>query len=624
MDDEIKVNSGLHTDDTINVPCDGRVHINLGRPDEDEDIYLLPSIAQIIKPHQIGGVRFLYDTVVETLDKFCSTIGAGCILAHSMGLGKTLQVISLIEVLYRYTKIKSVVIVVPLCVISQWSEEFDRFLPEQQRNFKVFSQHVTLNDWIETGGVLLIGYDALRIALSTNTEEHLRAAIQKTELLICDEGHRLKNQQSITTKTLSSIQCQRKIILTGYPFQNHLLEYWTMVNFVRPNYLPGLEHFVNIFKKPIEKGQFTDSTEDEIRLMNERCRLLHSLLEPIIQRRSNAVLLNQLPTKFDCTIFIKMSAVQTTLYNSLIDERMKMPLLTRASFCRKILNHPDLLLKSDAEDCDDLQEFIYGEENEKTIVENNQGNLWFKKHMTNYDTNNLENSPKIQILLALIASIISFRPDEKIIVFSLSTATLDLIEYFVGIQLKLENGWQYLRKIMQHPTQPTKTLNLLSLGIDGKTSINTRNSLISEYNVNPFIKLILLSTKASSLGLNLTAATRVVIFEPSWNPCDDQQASSRVFRFGQTKPTYIYRLVVDHSFELAILYRQNNKISMSNRLIDNMLKNNKFTIETLRLFRKTKDVECNDLKSDRFCNDFVIRRIVDQYAILLSQPPTYD
>lgn len=86
-------NSGMHTNDTYNIPDEsGRVLINVGHPDNEPDVFLAPQIARIIKPHQIGGVRFLYDNVVESLERFKSSKGFGCILAHSMGLGKTLQV----------------------------------------------------------------------------------------------------------------------------------------------------------------------------------------------------------------------------------------------------------------------------------------------------------------------------------------------------------------------------------------------------------------------------------------------------------------------------------------------------------------------------------------------------
>lgn len=112
------------------------------------------------------------------------------------GLGKTLQVISLIEILYRYTELKTVVIVVPICVLNQWNEEFDRYLPQQHRAFKVYSQTCSFNNWVNTSGVLLIGYAAIRNVLTSQDETPLKNHLQHTQLLVFDEGRRLKNPQS--------------------------------------------------------------------------------------------------------------------------------------------------------------------------------------------------------------------------------------------------------------------------------------------------------------------------------------------------------------------------------------------------------------------------------------------
>jgi len=100
--DDDSNNSGMHTNDAYNLPDEsGRVLVNVGHPGDDPDIFLAPQIARVIKPHQIGGVRFLYDNVVESLERFNSSKGFGCILAHSMGLGKTLQVIYINLVLFK-------------------------------------------------------------------------------------------------------------------------------------------------------------------------------------------------------------------------------------------------------------------------------------------------------------------------------------------------------------------------------------------------------------------------------------------------------------------------------------------------------------------------------------------
>ncbi|PRD31149.1 UNVERIFIED_CONTAM: rad54l2 [Trichonephila clavipes] len=123
-------NSGAHTNDCFNLPDEeGRVLVNVGHPPEDPDIFLAPQIAKVIKPHQIGGIRFLYDNVVENLERYKSSSGFGCILAHSMGLGKTVQVVSFVDVFLRHTPATLVLCIVPINTIQNWKAEFDMWVP---------------------------------------------------------------------------------------------------------------------------------------------------------------------------------------------------------------------------------------------------------------------------------------------------------------------------------------------------------------------------------------------------------------------------------------------------------------------------------------------------------------
>ena len=129
-EDEDPNNSGMHVNDCLNVrEPDGGVVVNIGHPQQDPDIRIAPQIAEHIKPHQIGGVRFLYDNVVESLDRFRDSQGLGCILAHNMGLGKTMQVISFVDVLLSETSARSVLCIVPINTLQNWLAEFNHWLP---------------------------------------------------------------------------------------------------------------------------------------------------------------------------------------------------------------------------------------------------------------------------------------------------------------------------------------------------------------------------------------------------------------------------------------------------------------------------------------------------------------
>ncbi|PIK57981.1 hypothetical protein BSL78_05126 [Apostichopus japonicus] len=300
--------SGTHTDDTINQPDEeGRVLVNVSHPLDEQDLYLPQHLACKVKSHQIGGIRFLYDNLVESINRFTNSAGFGCILAHSMGLGKTLQVICFTDIFLRYTTARSVLIIVPINTLQNWIAEFDMWLPREgdpstgeasQAVQPVRLERYTQDDrgqgkgdWYQNGGVMLMGYEIYRLlcnrrftgkpkrrkkkgpagpeVIDLEEEEKLEKELENIryaicnpgpDLVVCDEGHRIKNSLAGISKALKNIKTRRRVVLTGYPLQNNLMEYWCMVDFVRPNYLGTKHEFSNLFERPIQNGQCTDST----------------------------------------------------------------------------------------------------------------------------------------------------------------------------------------------------------------------------------------------------------------------------------------------------------------------------------------------------------------------------
>ncbi|CAH0749771.1 unnamed protein product [Diatraea saccharalis] len=453
--DEDPNNSGLHVNDAYNIPDEqGRVLINIGHPENEEDIFVAPQIARIIKPHQIGGVRFLFDNIIESVERFSTSTGFGCILAHSMGLGKTLQIVCFCDIFLRHTQSKTVLCIMPINTLQNWVAEFNMWLPldatnsplaahgeVRPRHFQIYvlnDSHKTLQmrakvvkDWTTTGGVLMIGYELYRLLSmkkdkkprkkkkadlkadaekekedkkndkfdghnedtqnsdSTNqtkgleelkedgdskldadgkddskkeekkedtvTDEDKKLLDEMYEalvkpgpdLVICDEGHRIKNSHSNISYALKQMRTKRRVVLTGYPLQNNLLEYWCMVDFVRPNYLGSKTEFCNMFERPIQNGQCIDSTPQDIRLMRYRAHVLHSLLVGFVQRRSHAVLQSTLPQKEEYVLLVRMTPLQRKLYDRFMNEVVRstsVPNPLKAfAICCKIWNHPDVL-----------------------------------------------------------------------------------------------------------------------------------------------------------------------------------------------------------------------------------------------------------------------------------------
>ncbi|KAL1116800.1 hypothetical protein AAG570_005270 [Ranatra chinensis] len=162
------------------------------------------------------------------------------------------------------------------------------------------------------------------------------------------------------------------------------------------------------------------------------------------------------------------------------------------------------------------------------------------------------------------------------------------------------------------------------LGLDGSTSALEREKLINEFNSNPNLHLFLVSTRAGSLGINLVGANRVIVFDASWNPCHDTQAVCRVYRYGQKKPCFVYRLVTDNCLEKKIYDRQINKQGMADRVVDECNPEAHLSIKEVTSL-------CWDDQEDNTPKDFtdlqhkyidvVIQKVLQKHSSFLSKEP---
>ncbi|KAM3617680.1 uncharacterized protein V6R79_009577 [Siganus canaliculatus] len=660
-EEEVCEPSGAHTNDALNQPdAQGQVLVNLNHPATEEDIFLSPQLARAVKPHQIGGIRFLYDNLVESMERFGSSSGFGCILAHSMGLGKTLQVISFIDVLFRHTQAHTVLAIVPVNTLQNWLSEFNTWVPPPEalpadtdpalaapRTFKVHilndehknttTRAKVVEDWTRDGGVLLMGYEMYRLLSlkksfvagrkkkskkppgpvvidldEEDRQQELLKAIERAlarpgpDVVICDEGHRIKNCHASTSQALKNIRTRRRVVLTGYPLQNNLIEYWCMVDFVRPDFLGTRQEFSNMFERPILNGQCVDSTPQDVQLMRYRSHVLHSLLEGFVQRRGHDVLKDQLPSKEEHVILVRLSPLQRALYTEFMNRFreagntgwLSLNPLKAFCVCCKIWNHPDVLyealqkenLASDQDlDLDDLTTTgptrCPTAPNQKSKPLDNPNPIgglslnqlqekanqvityeWAKDILCDYKPGILENSAKMVLLFHLIEE--SVRKGDKLLVFSQSLSTLTVIEDFLA---KRPVPLSSKATSRDRPNQ-NWVRNLNYYRLDGSTTASERERLINQFNdpSNTSAWVFLLSTRAGCLGVNLIGANRVVVFDASWNPCHDAQAVCRVYRYGQRKPCHIYRLVCDFTLEKKIYDRQISKQGMSDRVVDDL------------------------------------------------------
>ncbi|KAM9849958.1 transcriptional regulator ATRX isoform 2-T2 [Aulostomus maculatus] len=654
--------------------------------DEDEEtkeplVQVHRNLVTKLKPHQVDGVQFMWDCCCESVKKIEKSSGSGCILAHCMGLGKTLQVVAFLHTLLLCEKLDftTALVVCPLNTVLNWLNEFEKWqegmkddesleVTELATVKRPQERAYALQQWHDSGGVMIIGYEMYRnLTQGRNTKsKKLKETFQKTlvdpgpDMVICDEGHILKNEASAVSKAMNSIRTKRRVVLTGTPLQNNLVEYHCMVNFIKENLLGSIKEFRNRFINPIQNGQCADSTPQDVRVMKKRAHILYEMLAGCVQRKDYSALTKFLPPKHEYVLSIRVTPIQCKLYRYYLEHftgvgnameggrgRAGTKLFQDFQMLSRIWTHPwclqlDYISKENRGyfDEDSMDEFIASETEESSMsltsedekqkkkkkkgkgkkggsddsdsddvevikewntssrgrngegrnraepVEELQpsgsapgspGADWHKEFVTEADAEILEHSGKMVILFEVLR--MAEEVEDKVLVFSQSLISLDLIEDFLELACKAQDE----EKTSPYKGEGKWFRNIDYYRLDGSTNATTRKKWAEEFNdsSNTRGRLFLISTRAGSLGINLVAANRVIIFDASWNPSFDIQSIFRVYRFGQLKTVYVYRFLAQGTMEEKIYERQVTKQSLSYRVVDQQQIERHFTMNEL-------------------------------------------
>ncbi|KAM3869276.1 transcriptional regulator ATRX-like [Diretmus argenteus] len=596
-----------------------------------------------LKPHQVDGVQFIWDCCCESVAKANSSPGSGCILAHCMGLGKTLQVVAFLHTMLqsKNLKFRTALVVCPLNTVLNWVQEFKKWQDNMgEDKVKVTElatlkrpqdRHSILLKWHRDGGVLIMGYEMYRnLSLGHKVPNGVRKQFQSTlvnpgpDFVVCDEGHILRNDASSISKAMNAIKTRRRVVLTGTPLQNNLVEYHCMVNFIKENLLGSLKEFRNRFINPIQNGQCADSTPKDVQVMKNRAHVLHAMLVGCVQRRDYSVLSQFLPPKHEYVLAVRVTPLQYKLYRHYLDyytgagsmgdgARVKSgtKLFKDFQILSRIWTHPwclqlsyiskenkghfdgrnlvkaAVLLESHKSN---VNESGSSNQTDKRVSGDQRGGLpaaeaekastssrpdstaedWYKNLLSEGDANILDHSNKMVLLFEILRMAEDL--EDKVLVFSQSLISLDLIEDF------LESSHRPSGELLYGGTG-SWIRNVDYYRLDGSTSATSRKRWADEFNnaANVRGRLFLISTRAGSLGINLVAANRVIIFDASWNPCYDIQSIFRVYRFGQQKNVFVYRFLAQGTMEEKIYDRQVAKQSLSMRVVDQQQMERHFT-----------------------------------------------
>ncbi|KAJ7987207.1 hypothetical protein DPEC_G00336350 [Dallia pectoralis] len=497
-----------------------------------------------LKPYQLVGQNWL--TLLYQND-------LSGILADEMGLGKTIQAISFLASLYEEGNKGPHLFIVPASTLDNWVRELNLWCPSLQVlvyygsvEERRFLRYDILNKQVDYN--IIISTYALTI--SNDNDRSLFRKL-KLEYAVFDEGHMLKNMSSLRYRHLMAINAKYRLLLTGTPLQNNLLELMSLLNFIMPHmFSSSTAQLTNMFA-----GK---SSEEQSSFELERIAHAKRIMKPFILRRVKSEVLKQLPAKEETVEFCTMSDTQLRLYHALIKKLKgstngeKRELANVMMQLRKMANHPLLhrqhysAAKLAAMSRLMLKEPTHREADPALIMEDMEVMTDFELHrlclqypsVQEYQLSMhlLLDSGKLNLLTQLLAS--QKKQGDRVVLFSQFTMMLDILEVF----LKHEKH-RYIR-------------------LDGSTPMSDRIVLIDQYNTELDIFVFLMSTKAGGLGINLTSANVVILHDIDCNPYNDKQAEDRCHRVGQTRTVKVFKLISQDSIEDSMLRIGQKKLKL--------------------------------------------------------------
>jgi SNF2 family DNA or RNA helicase len=447
-------------------------------------------------------IRDLYGYQKEGLKwlQYCSLNKIGGILGDDMGLGKTAQILALVAWIIERKILKNILIVVPSTLLENWKREFMFFAP----SLKPYLHHGA----IRSGSIELLTNESIVITSYSMiiNDQYLFNKI-KWGAIILDEASLIKNPNSERRISLSGIDADIKIAMTGTPVENSLIDLWSITDFVLPGYLGTIESFTaKYIKRNIEQ---TLSESDLISLRND--------VSFIMLRRKKEDVLDSLPEKIDIHQALQMNENEGSLYNteresilSKIGTENSANVLTLIQNLRQYTTHP-LLLPADSLGTADL---------------------------TTLKLTSSKFSRTIEIIDEIKAR------KEKVIIF---TEYLQMIDAFK-------------RVLQEHYSLEVFT-------IDGRVDISERQNRIDQFSANSGFGIMVLNPKTAGMGLNITAANHVIHYTRQWNPALEEQASARSYRNKQRKNVNVYYLYYVNTIEELIDARLRAKSALSGEVI---------------------------------------------------------
>uniref|UniRef100_A0A8C2Q428 Proliferation-associated SNF2-like protein n=1 Tax=Cyprinus carpio TaxID=7962 RepID=A0A8C2Q428_CYPCA len=552
----------------------------------------------VMRWYQVEGIEWL---------RMLWENGINGILADEMGLGKTIQCIAHIAMMVEKKVLGPFLVVAPLSTLPNWISEFKRFTPE----VSVLLYHGPQKERMDLVKKIRQAQGPLKMCPVVVTSFEIamrdRKLLQRFHwnYMIVDEGHRIKNLNCRLVQELKMLMTDNKLLLTGTPLQNNLSELWSLLNFLLPDVFDDLKSFESWF----DISTITSDAENIV--ANEReqniLHMLHQILTPFLLRRLKSDVTLEVPPKKEIVVYAPLTNKQEAFYMAIVNKTIAkllgqekvtpVPLTSSGRpkrRTRKVVDYSE----SNTDSMKDLERYLEKvqkdmESQASPVVDVSmpvdaqvnlklQNILMLLKRCCNHaylieypldpatgefkiDEQLVEASGKFLILDRMLPAL--KKRGHKVLIFSQMTSILDILMDYCYLR-----GYEYSR-------------------LDGSMSYTDRDENMKKFSSDPEVFLFLLSTRAGGLGINLTAADTVIIFDSDWNPQADLQAQDRCHRIGQTKPVMVYRLITANTIDEKILERASAKRKLEKMVIHK----NKFKGSKAELKQTKSCVDVNEL-----------------------------
>jgi SNF2 family DNA or RNA helicase/uncharacterized Zn finger protein len=448
------------------------------------------SLKATLRPYQEVGYSWMYKN---------AQLNLGSLIADDMGLGKTLQVISLLLKFKEegYLDKQQALVIVPTSLLTNWMKEIEKFAPL----LNAVTYHGARRKLSREADIIITSYGIARIDLNLFNQLDLYCTV-------IDEAQNIKNVNTAQTEAVKSIEANLNIAMSGTPVENRLAEYWSIMDYVNPNYLGSILDFTESYSDPIEK----DNNQS-------RLEAFRKVTAPFILRRlkSDKSIIQDLPDKIEQNYEATLQAIQSEIYQKIVQDTLR-----------------DLVLFKD------------DKKKRQGLILKLMGGL---KQVCNHPYQYMntggqgpEQSGKGQILMDLLSRI--EHQQEKTLIFTQYRKMGNLLLAWIKERFGMEPMY-----------------------LHGGCSRKQRDEMVEAFQNDKQQTIFILSLKAAGTGLNLTAANHVIHYDLWWNPAVEAQATDRAYRIGQKKNVQVYRFITKGTLEEKIDAMIQSKKALADRSV---------------------------------------------------------